>query len=100
MGAWISLDNVSTERLGAYLSYLKEMTTAGRLDRVLISHDSGWYSAGEPDGGNFRGYTVIFREFIPLLRRNGFSESEINLLLVENPAKAFALKNVRQIKTL
>jgi phosphotriesterase-related protein len=93
MGAWISLDNIAHEHINDYLTYLEELKTAGHLDRVLISHDAGWYSAGQKDGGSFRGYATIFREFIPLLEENGFTEAEINRLLVENPAKAFMIRD-------
>jgi phosphotriesterase-related protein len=95
IGAWISLDNINHGQLDAYLGYLQEMKSAGLLNRVLISHDSGWYSAGEEGGGNFRGYTVIFKEFIPFLRQNGFSESDINLLLVKNPAQALTIHSMK-----
>jgi predicted metal-dependent phosphotriesterase family hydrolase len=95
MSAWISLDNINHGQLDADLGYLQEMKSGGLFNRVLISHDSGWYSAGEKDGGTFRGYTVIFREFLPLLRQNGFSEQEINRLLAENPAQAFTIHSIK-----
>ena len=68
------------------------MKSNGFLNQVLISHDAGWYKPGEPDGGEFKGFTTIPDKFVPLLKTNGFSENEINQLLVTNPAKAFTIK--------
>ena len=62
------------------------------LSKTLISHDAGWYNPGEKQGGSFRGYTYIFRELIPLLKKRGFSGASINQLLIENPENAFAMR--------
>jgi phosphotriesterase-related protein len=62
------------------------------LGRVLVSHDAGWYSVGEPSGGNFRSFTTLFHEFLPALKAKGFSEEEIQRLTVKNPAEAFAVR--------
>ena len=32
--------------------------------RILISQDSGWYHVGEPGGGEFRGYTYLYTDFL------------------------------------
>ena len=62
------------------------------LSKVLISQDAGWYSPGEENGGDFRGYNTIPLKFIPLLRQNGYSEEEIRQLLILNPSKAFEIE--------
>jgi phosphotriesterase-related protein len=54
---------------------------------VLISQDSGWYRVGEPGGGQFNGYTYIFDEFLPLLKKRGLSEQQLRTLTITNPAK-------------
>ena len=64
----------------------------GLLNKVLISHDAGWYKPGEKDGGNFTGYTNIFTVLIPLLKEKGFTDSDILQLLVKNPQEAFAIR--------
>ena len=61
------------------------------LHRVLISHDAGWYKPDEPNGGDLKGYTGIFKELLPLLRKKGFTEADIEQILVKNPAEAFAI---------
>jgi len=59
--------------------------------RVLISHDAGWYSVGEPQGGTYRGYETLFTEFLPALRKAGLTDAEIKLLTVASPAQAFSI---------
>lgn len=90
-GAWISFDGVRTDNIMDYVKRLTAMKEAGLLDRVLISHDAGWYRPGEPDGGTFRGYTAIFQDLLPALRQAGFSELEVKQLMMVNPVEAFGL---------
>ncbi|WP_216647464.1 phosphotriesterase [Chitinophaga sp. SYP-B3965] len=90
MGAWISLDNVSDD-MSYYVDALINLKEAGLLNHVLLSHDAGYYRPGEPDGGDFRGYTTIFTTLIPLLKEKGFSEREIEQIIVKNPAEALKI---------
>jgi phosphotriesterase-related protein len=101
-GAWISLDNVNAQAKRApedkysidwYADRIAALKESGLLGKVLISHDAGWYSPGEEDGGNFRGYTGIFESLIPALKDREFSEDDLDLLLKQNPAQAFSLKS-------
>ncbi len=96
IGTWISLDNVNRDKLGEYIDHLSEIKSAGLLDRVIISHDSGWYRVGEKDGGRYNGYTTIFTDLIPALLQNGFNDEDIELLLHQNPSRAFTI----QIRTI
>jgi phosphotriesterase-related protein len=63
------------------------------LGRLLLSHDNGWYTVGEPGGGSFASYTSLFTDLIPALRTAGMSESEVQQLLIRNPADAFAIRS-------
>jgi phosphotriesterase-related protein len=92
MGAWVSLDHVNRDKLKDYIDHLAEIKSAGLLDHVIISHDSGWYRVGEEDGGRYNGYTTIFTELIPALLQNGFDNEDIEQLLHQNPARAFTIK--------
>lgn len=92
MGAWVAFDNFKPERLEQFVDFLVRMKKEGLLTRVLLSHDAGWYTPGEPDGGNFRGFTDIENILIPALLENGISQPDIDLLLVKNPAEAFKVK--------
>lgn len=91
-GAWISLDGIGEQNMEEYLDFLLHLKTHRLLHRVLISHDAGWYSPREENGGNFRHFSTIGEKFIPLLLTNGFSKEECLQLLEENPAKAFTVQ--------
>ncbi len=93
-GAWISLDHVSSQdkRLKWYVETLQEAKAAGILSKILISHDSGWYNVGQPNGGDYKDYNAIFTHLIPLLKSEGFSQRDVDQLLVENPKKAYAIQ--------
>lgn len=90
MGAWVSLDKYGWDEeylKGEVLVYLKEQ---GVLNKILISHDAGWYDPSQPQKA-IQPYTPIFETLIPNLQANGFTAAEVDLLLVENPAKAFTV---------
>jgi phosphotriesterase-related protein len=84
-GAWVELDGVSDESLDEHVSLVLHMRAQGLLDRVLVSHDAGWYHVGEPNGGTFRPFTTMFERFLPRLRRAGLSAAEERQLIVDNP---------------
>jgi phosphotriesterase-related protein len=92
LGAWISLDGISDDKAADYVAMLNNMKVNHLLNKVLLSHDAGWYHPGEPNGGNFRGYTALFEKLIPILKTEGFTEKEIRQLLVINPAEAFTVR--------
>lgn len=96
-GAWISLDNVDAEaeNIEWYADRIERLKNEGFLDQILISHDAGWYDVGEPNGGDFRGYTDIFDDLLPVLTDRGFIEEEIEQLLILNPQQAFSLRTRR-----
>jgi len=100
-GAWISLDHVNAQQpdspdgpgnIAWYVQTLGALKSEGILNHVLISHDAGWYNVGQENGGNFRGYTDLFTELIPRLLEKGFTREELNLLLLENPKKAYPIQ--------
>ncbi|MCH6234796.1 phosphotriesterase family protein [Cognataquiflexum rubidum] len=90
-GVWISLDGIAWD-IPDHLERIVYCKENGLLDHVLLSHDAGWYSPGESNGGDFKGFTALFDELIPMLKGKGFTQSELDLMLIENPAKAFSIK--------
>ena len=96
MGAWIGLDGVSDDNLADFVRMIKNLKENDLLNKVLLSHDAGWYQPGEENGGDYRGYNTIFDKLVPLLLKENFSEDEIDQLLVKNPAEAFTI-GVRMI---
>jgi phosphotriesterase-related protein len=87
-GAWVEFDGISPASLGRHLELVQRMKSEVLLERVLVSHDAGWYHVGEPGGGQFRPYTTLFTDFVPGLKGAGFSEAEVRQLLVVNPRRA------------
>lgn len=92
-GAWVEFDGLSEGNINEYVSLLNFMKQKKLLHRTLVSHDAGWYSVGEKDGGRFRGYTTLFTHLLPSLEKQGFSKKEIEQIISTNPAKAYSVKN-------
>ena len=90
-GAWISLDGIGWGNFDDYADSILLMKENKLLNRVLISHDAGWYKPDEP-AGEFKGYTNIFDELRPRLEAKGFSINDFDQLLIKNPAEAFAIR--------
>jgi phosphotriesterase-related protein len=91
-GAWVELDGVSPPSLAAHVEAVTDLARRGHLGRLLVSQDAGWYNVGDPGGGAFRGYTLLLDEFVPALRKAGITEAQVRTLLVDNPARAFAVE--------
>lgn len=89
--AWVSLDGVSPTSIERHRDMALNLKKASLLQRVLLSHDAGWYSVGEPRGGKYRGYETMFTDFLPALRKAGITGEEVQQLTVANPAKAFTI---------
>lgn len=104
-GTWISLDNIrirdiepgSPNSVEWYADRIARLRDEGLLHKVLISHDSGWYDPAKPGGGIFNGFTDIFEALLPALRDKGFSNAEIDQIMVKNPGKAFAI-SIRKLQ--
>ncbi|MGD8897478.1 MAG: phosphotriesterase [Acidobacteriota bacterium] len=90
-GAWVEFDGVGPHSMDAHADAVVDMTQAGYLDHVLVSQDAGWYHVGERGGGSYRSQTFLFEEFVPVLHDRGLSEEQVRTLLVDNPARAFAI---------
>jgi phosphotriesterase-related protein len=89
-GAWVEFDGISEKSVDAHVAFVLAMRDAGRLDRVLVSHDAGWYRVGEPAGGAFRPFDTLFTRFVPALIAAGASDDDVRRLLVDNPRRALA----------
>jgi phosphotriesterase-related protein len=92
LGAWISFDGLRTEKVQDYVRMIRNMKENDMLDHVLLSHDAGWYDPAKPNGGEFRGYSTLFTVLLPILKKENFTDDEINRLLVINPGNAFEIK--------
>ena len=68
---------------------LRKLFDAGLGDRVVISHDICTRTRLQSLGGH--GYGHILRNVVPLMRDRGFSQSEIDLLLLETPRRILTI---------
>ncbi len=90
-GAWLEFDGIGPDSVEQHVGFVLDMKHRGLLDRVMVSHDAGWYRVGEPGGGAFRPYDTLFTKFLPALKRAGLTDAEVRQITVTNPAKAFAV---------
>ncbi len=89
IGCWISMDGMGWE-MEKHIEKILFAKNNGILDRIIISHDAGWYDP-QKKVQDIKPYTDIFTKFYPELKSLGFSEVEWNMLISENPAKAFQI---------
>jgi phosphotriesterase-related protein len=94
-GAWVSLDGLSDDNVDDYVLMLTSLKKKKLLHHVLISHDAGWYDPANSKAV-FRGYTTLFRKLIPALLSKGFTQDDIDQLIVRNPQDAFSVRVKRK----
>jgi phosphotriesterase-related protein len=100
-GVYVEFDAVGAEWQSQtdLVDYTLALLEAGYAERILLSHDAGWYDPSQPDGqpedSGIRGYTALVEEFIPTLRTHGVTEDLLHLITVTNPARAFAFTDNR-----
>jgi phosphotriesterase-related protein len=83
-GAWVEFDGIRAQSAAWHLECLEFMAGRKLLGKCLISQDAGWYHVGEPGGGEYRGYTYLYTDFLPRLEPAWVRE-----LMVVNPVRAF-----------
>jgi len=98
-GAWLEYDMIGMDFFYAdqqaqspsdddNAEAIGRLRDAGFLGSVLISQDVFVKIQLVRYGGT--GYAHILDHFVPRLRRHGFTEEEITMLLVDNPRRVFA----------
>lgn len=92
-GVYIELDSVGSSEAedSKILNLIRTLAAAGFAERILISHDAGWYNPGQENGGSQRGFTALTSQFIPKLRKAGFDDTFIRRVTRENPFQAFSV---------
>jgi phosphotriesterase-related protein len=90
-GAWIEYDGIGGwGEDETYVEHINRVLDAGFGDRLLLSHDRGWYDPAQPGGGTPRPYTYLSEVFLPKLEASGIDRSTIDRLTRDNPFRAFA----------
>lgn len=91
-GAWIEYDAIGWKPVEWHAELVGWFLEQRGPERLLLSHDAGWYWAGEPDGGTQKPFTPLVGALLPLLRERGVPEEALHQLVVVNPARAFAVR--------
>jgi phosphotriesterase-related protein len=91
-GAWVEYDAIGAHPSDeAYVGFLRALADAGRLGRALISQDACAYMVvGAGTVERQHRFDHLLGRFVPALRSAGFGPSEVEALLVRNPAAALA----------
>lgn len=89
-GAWIEYDHVSRAPDAEVCALILRALAAGSTNRVLISHDVGWFDPAKPGGGTPRPYTHLTDVMMPLLRASGVDEATLEILTADNPFRAYS----------
>jgi phosphotriesterase-related protein len=67
------------------LRLMRALIRRGHLERIVISHDICYRTRLTCYGGH--GYQHIFANVIPMMRRRGYSETEIDTIMVKTPRR-------------
>lgn len=85
---WIGGDNGKDD--DRYIEQILRLLDADLGERLLLSHDRGWYDPSKPHGGKQLPFSYLSEHFLPKLRTAGVGERTIHQLTVLNPFHAFA----------
>jgi phosphotriesterase-related protein len=67
------------------LRLMRALIARGHLERIVISHDICYRTRLTRYGGH--GYQHIFANVIPMMRRRGYSDAEIDTVMVRTPRR-------------
>ena len=82
---YYGLSDIDMPNDGVRLKWLRTLIEHGHLERIVISHDICYRTRLTKFGGH--GYGHIFENVVPMMRKRGFSEDEIDTILVKTPAR-------------
>ncbi|MDH6203952.1 phosphotriesterase-related protein [Rhizobium leguminosarum] len=89
-GAWIEYDHVGRGGDNEVAELVIKALEAGCGDRLLLSHDRGWFDPAQPKGGIPKPYTHLSTVLLPELKRRGIDDGTLMRLTHDNPFEAFA----------
>jgi len=89
-GAWLEFDHIGRAPDAEVVALVTRALQVGQGERLLLSHDRGWYDPAKPGGGTPQPYTHLVAHFLPALREAGVAETTIAQLTQDNPFTAFA----------
>lgn len=89
-GAWLEYDAIGSFDDALLIDWIRRLIDAGYSEKLLLSHDRGWYDPSKPGGGVPQPYTYLVDHFLPKLRLAGLDEEMITQLTQVNPFHAYA----------
>lgn len=90
-GAWLEYDGIGEpDTDDRFVDLVLRALDADQGDRLLLSHDLGWYDPAQPGGGTPKPYTHLSTVWLPKLRAAGVDDATIRRLTHDNPFAAFA----------
>lgn len=100
LGGWISLDGARIRRkeedtlrsINKHLDFLLAFKAKNLLNKVLLSHDGNSF----PRGRSIRTYEDALLHLIPRMKEVGFTNDDIDQIMVRNPRNAFAIRIRKQ----
>jgi phosphotriesterase-related protein len=91
-GAWVEYDSIGWRPIEEHVELVTAFLAEGPADRLLLSHDAGWYHVGEPKGGDIKPFTPVFADLLPRLKPAGVGQPVLDRLVSVNPRRALALR--------
>jgi len=88
--SYYRLSDIDMPNDAVRLRVVRGLIARGHLAQVLISHDICYRTRLVRFGGH--GYGHIFTNVVPMMRRRGFTEAEIQAILVDNPRRLLTLE--------
>ena len=91
-GAWIEYDAIGSDNFpdDFFIACIQDALDAGFGDRILLSHDRGWYDPAKEGGGTPQPFTYMNEIFLEKLRAEGIDGNTVVQLTHTNPFRAFA----------
>jgi len=83
--SYYGLSDIDMPNDATRLQLIRALISHGHLDRVVISHDICYRTRLASFGGH--GYGHIFRNVVPMMKKRGYSQDEIDAILVGNPRR-------------
>ena len=83
--SYYGLSDIDMPNDATRLRLIRALIERGHLGRVVISHDICYRTRLASFGGH--GYGHIFRNVVPMMGKRGYSEDEIDAILVGNPRR-------------
>lgn len=87
--AYYPFQDIDLPNDGTRLKFIRSLIDNGHLSQILVSHDICTKTRLVTYGGH--GYGHIFTDVVPMMHRRGFTDSEIDAILVDNPRRLLTL---------